>query len=65
MNTEDEIIYENLSLGHLQEIIGYSFDNLLNKDKRSKDYKDCKNFYNKIVKIYNTKAKHKTFTTIK
>lgn len=65
VDNEDEIIYENISLGYLQDIIESKYATLLSLDKRSKQYKEYKNIYNSIINIYNTKAKAKIYTIIK
>lgn len=62
---QDIIIYENFSLGQLQDIIEAQYQLLLSRDKRSKEYKEYKKRYNETVVLYNTKAKYKTYATIK
>lgn len=61
---EKEIDYEKLSLVEFQDIISDKYESLL-IDKRTKNYQILKNDYNKLVIIYNTRAKQRIYNKIK
>jgi len=61
---EKEIDYEKLSLVEFQDIMSDKYESLL-IDKRTKNYQILKNDYNKLVIIYNTRAKQRIYNKIK
>ena len=62
---EEDIAYDNMALGYLQNILEVKYESITLKDKRSKEYKELKESYNSIAKLYNNKAKSKIYTIIK
>lgn len=55
--TDNTIDYNIEPLGELQEVLEVKYYELLEVDRRKKEFKELRDEYNKIVKIYNSRFK--------
>lgn len=51
------IDYNIESLGGLQEVLEVKYYELIETDRRKKEFKELRDEYNKIVKVYNSRFK--------